>query len=89
MVRKRSTPLGDSLYLIAQTPWWLSAILAVISYLVLAHFAAKPLPPPPGRYTPVLTGMIQGLAMVFQYVVPLLFIVAAAISAFRQYRTRK
>ena len=88
MARKRKTsPLEDMLDLVSMLPWWAGVAIAVIGYLVL-HRMAAPTPIPagqPGQVGQMIThSVIAGLATAGQYIVPLIGLAGAAISAFRK-----
>ena len=63
-------------------PWWLCLVLALVSYVVLHAFVTRPPAPIDPKQ---LTGMVVntyalGLAMVGQYILPIGFVAAAAVS---------
>jgi restriction system protein len=70
-------------------PWWASLIVAFLSYLLLHRLAVAPLSPAtPGRVGDMLVPLvIRGLAQVGQYLIPVLCVAGAGISAHRR-RTR-
>ncbi|MDA8519865.1 topoisomerase DNA-binding C4 zinc finger domain-containing protein [Acidovorax sp. NCPPB 4044] len=82
--RKKSSPLDDVLDLLAMLPWWACVLLAAVSYPLLHRWAA-PLQPsdfqtPGGAVASALLqkAIVQGLASVGQYLVPLICLMAAA-----------
>ena len=85
--RKKSSPLEDWIGLISMLPWWAGCALALVFYLLLHRMAAPPVLTglPPGQ---VVGAMVQsvgtGLANIGQYVLPLLCLIGAAISAYRR-----
>ncbi len=88
--RKKSRPLDDILDLLAMLPWWVCLLLAALSYAVL-HRLATPLQAADfqGQGSAIAGAMMQkavihGLASVGQYLVPLLCLAAAAMSAWRR-----
>ncbi|MDA8456329.1 restriction endonuclease [Acidovorax sp. GBBC 3334] len=92
--RKKSSPLDDVLDLLAMLPWWACVLLAAVSYPLLHRWAA-PLQPsdfqtPGGALASALLQktIVQGLASVGQYLVPLVCLMAAAVSAVRRKRRR-
>ena len=86
MVRRRKTsPFEDLTSVLALLPWWVCLGLGVASYFVLHALAA---PAAPGAsLTPdqvpalMFTSLFKGLAMAGQFVVPIVCLVAAAMSA--------
>ncbi len=88
MARKRKTsPLEDMLDLVSMLPWWAGLAIAVIGYLLL-HRMAAPTPitaVQPGQAGQMITHtFFVGLATAGQYIVPLIGLAGAAISAFRK-----
>ncbi len=88
--RKKSHPLDDILDLLAMLPWWVCLLLAALSYMVLHRFAA-PLQAADFQGTGgaiagamMQKAVIHGLASAGQYLVPLLCLAAAAMSAWRR-----
>jgi hypothetical protein len=64
-------------------PWWACLALGVVCYFVLHAYAGRPLGPvtAPNQLPSAVTGsMLHALAMVGQYVLPLLFAAAAIVS---------
>ena len=88
--RKKSTPLEDVLDLLAMLPWWICVVLAAVSYFLL-HRLAAPIQASDiqGQGGVMVGAMVQkafihGLANAGQYIVPLLCLAAAALSAWRR-----
>ena len=87
---KKSSPLEDVLNLFAMLPWWVCLVLAAVSYFLL-HRLAVPIQASDiqGQGGAIAGAMMQkavihGLATAGQYIVPLLCIAAAALSAWRR-----
>ena len=87
---KKSSPLEDVLDLFAMLPWWVCLVLAAVSYFLL-HRLAVPIQASDiqGQGGAIAGAMMQkavihGLATAGQYIVPLLCIAAAALSAWRR-----
>lgn len=88
MTRKRKTsPLEDILDLVSLLPWWAGLSLAVISYVFLHRLAT------PVQVTAIQSGQIAGLAIqsiiaafayACQYIVPVIGLVGAVMSAIRR-----
>jgi len=73
--------------LAAMLPWWVAVALALVSYVVLSSLAARPVQVAEGGgpVNGVLTSaVIKGLATAGQFVLPILFLAGAGISAFRR-----
>ena len=87
--RPKTSPIEDFVSVVALLPWWACVGAALLSYLVLAGLA-KPVVLTgiqPGQMAPVMThALIQGLAMVGQFVVPILCLAAAAVSVAKRQR---
>lgn len=88
MGRKRqSSPAEDLLELVAMLPWWGGVVLAIASYFVL-HALATPVPAAtaqPGQIGEMVSRMLwQSLAYYGQFILPMLCLVGAAISAFKR-----
>ena len=93
MARKSRRSGGEALIeLIALLPWWACVALAIVSYLVLHKIAGQPLPPigPPGQMATGLSSVIfRGLATAGQYIVPILCLAAAAVSAWGRHERQR
>lgn len=88
--RKKTSPLEDVLDLLAVLPWWICVLLAALSYLFL-HRLAAPIQASDiqGQGGAMVGAMMQkavihGLATAGQYIVPILCLAAAALSAWRR-----
>ena len=95
--RKKSSPLEDVIDLLSMLPWWVCVGLAAAGYVWLHRYAASALPAPggvQGTLGGAATGalmqraILQGLASAGQYIVPLVCLMAAAISAWRRRQRR-
>ena len=95
MARKKTSVLDDMVDVTAQLPWQAGVGLAVIAYLLLHYFATRTsLGTNPAELKTI--GKTLGdsvfhdvwtmLASVFQYIVPLIFLVGSFISFFRRRR---
>lgn len=85
--RKRSSPAQDLMDLVALLPWWMGVALAVLSYWGLSHLATQPIVPAqkPADMGRMLTqGVWLGLAQVGQYLLPILCLGGAGLSAWRR-----
>ena len=85
--RKKSSPAEDLIELVALLPWWAGVALALLSYLLLHQVAAQPLTvaAQPGQVGFMFTqGLWKGLASAGQYVLPIICLAAAGVSAWRR-----
>ena len=84
--QKQSGPAGDFIGLVAKLPWWAGVALAVLSYVLLHKLAAQPLaaarPGPVSAMAP--QSVWKGLANVGQYIVPILCLSGAGVSAWKR-----
>lgn len=91
MARKKTSLAEDLMDLVSLLPWWGGVVLAVISYLLL-HRLATPLSPvalQPGQVADLMVrSMGTALATVGQYVVPLICLSGAGVSAWRRHQRR-
>jgi len=72
--------------LVSRLPWWVGILLAIASYLLMHAFAKQPLTvnPESGQLGPSVIGvMLKGLATGLQYILPLICLLGAGISAWR------
>lgn len=92
--RSRKSPAEEWMELIGRLPWWAGVALALGSYLLLHAYASRPVPavPPGGAPDAYVGGMVavfwRGLAGFGQYVVPIVCLGGAAISALGRGRRR-
>ncbi|CAN7525027.1 restriction endonuclease [Acidovorax sp. LjRoot66] len=90
--RKKTSPLEDMMDIVALLPWWAGVGLAVVFYLVLSPLAAsfsQPAPVKPGQIGAMVQGaLLGGLAMVGQYVAPMVCLAGAALSGWRRRQRR-
>lgn len=87
--RRKSSPAEDLVDLVALMPWWVGVLLALASYGALHAVATRPLPAAQSAQQigqVATTAIWQGLATGGQYVVPLICIFGAVMSAVRRRR---
>ena len=88
MARKQKSSLAEDLMeLIAMLPWWVGCVLALVSYLLLHRVATQEivLILQPGQIAASMTQTIwKTLASFGQYLLPLLCLIGAALSAYRR-----
>lgn len=95
MSRRRSTKKNNAEFLmelLARLPWWVGVLLAVLSYLLLHRIAESPMTATaqPGQMGTFATqAMGRSLAGFGQYVVPLICLAGAAMSAWRRRERRQ
>ena len=85
--RKKTSPAEDLIKLVAMLPWWAGIALAVLSYLLLHQVAAQPLTAPaqPGQVGAMVTQSLwKALASAGQYILPVICLAAAGLSAWRR-----
>ena len=89
--RRRSSDVEDIVRLVALLPWWACVLAALVTYLVLHGVASAPaatLTDPKQLGTVLTRTLVSSLAMLGQFVVPLVCLVAAVLSAAnRRHRT--
>ena len=93
MARRRKTGLFEDVTdLVSRLPWWAGVLLAIASYLLLHRLASQPMPAPstPGQFGAAATHALWiGAANAGQYVVPLLCLAGAFMSAWRRRQRSK
>ncbi len=95
MSRRRSTKKNNAEFLMeltARLPWWAGVLLAVLSYLLLHRIAESPMTATaqPGHVGTFATqAMSRSLAAFGQYLLPLICLAGAAMSAWRRRERRQ
>lgn len=87
MARKKSSPAEDLLGVVALMPWWVGVALALVSYVVLHRMAlpAAPAAVQPGQMAGfAVHAMVSALANIGQYLLPLICLAGAAVSAWKR-----
>jgi restriction system protein len=90
--RKNTSPAEGLMEVVALLPWWAGVVLALLSYFLLHQVAAQPaaVAVQSGQIGTVMTQSIwRGLATAGQYVLPMIFLVGAGLSAWRQRERRQ
>ena len=85
--RKKTSPVEDLMDLVAMLPWWAGVGLALISYLLLHGVASQSIvaATQPGQMGTMLTQTLwKTFASVGQYVLPIICLAGAGISAWRR-----
>jgi len=93
MARRRTSPMEDVIVVASKLPWWLSLLLALVSYVVLHSIASRPVVPkivsPAQMGDAAAHGLITTLAMFGQYVMVFIFIMAALLSCIKALKNKK
>ncbi|MFX1681028.1 restriction endonuclease [Mitsuaria sp. CC2] len=96
MARTKKGSSGEGLLgFFALLPWWVCAALAVVAYFGLHALAeqppVKPQAGPPGSqfHALAIDAMVRGGATALQYVLPLVLLAAAVMSAFQRHARKK
>lgn len=85
--RKKTSPIEDLMDLVAMLPWWAGLMLALCSYLLLHGIAAQPVlaASQPAQVGAMLTQTLwKSFASVGQYVLPIICLAGAGMSAWRR-----
>lgn len=84
--RKRTSTAEDFMDIVAMLPWWAGVGLAVLSYLLFASLAARGAPAmTPSQMGAAVAGtLISTVSQLLKYVVPLLCLAGAGMSAYRR-----
>lgn len=92
MARRKKNGLADAVVeATALLPWWAGVALALVSYFWLHSIAQKPLtmalqPGQAGSFA--VTAMWHTFATIGQYILPILFLLGAGISAYKRQQAR-
>ena len=85
--RKKTSPVEDLMDLVAMLPWWAGVAFALLSYLILGRIAAQQVvaATQPGQVGAMLTQTLwKTFASVGQYVLPIICLAGAGMSAWRR-----
>jgi restriction system protein len=88
MGRRRQGFIDDLVELTSLFPWWVGVVLAIVSYIALHQVAAMEIAPPkPGVAMGEFVGkqMYKTFAMYLQYLLPGIFLIGSAVSAFKRH----
>lgn len=88
MARYKTNPLEDIIEISSQLPWWVGVVAALISWMALYGVARMGLPVAQEMDTAVtlVAPVLHGLTLAGLYVLPLLFLAVAALSAWLHYK---
>ena len=81
----KTSPAVDFIQIASKLPYWVTLVLAVISYFLLHAYATHPtnIVIVPGQIdNAMIPAVLKGLATAGQYVMPILFVAAAILSWF-------
>jgi restriction system protein len=84
--RNKSSPAEDFIAIASKLPWWVSLLLAVVSYLLLHAYASRSIEvaTAPGKVMDYfIPSMLKGIATFGQYVLPMLLVIAAGLSWYK------
>lgn len=83
MGRRKGSAAKDLVEITSRVPWWVGVLLAAISYLLLHAVAGRPVVIDPKA--PSFVGIVlKGFATPGQYLLPILFLAGAGMSAVRR-----
>jgi restriction system protein len=85
--RGKTSPADDIMDLVAMLPWWVGVVLALVSYLLLHGVASQQVvaTAQPGQVGAMVTQTLwKTLAGVGQYILPILCLAGAGMSAWRR-----
>ena len=85
--RKKTSPADDLMELVAMLPWWAGVVLALVSYLLLHSVASQQVvaATQPGQMGAMVTQTLwKTLASFGQYIVPLICLAGAGMSAWQR-----
>ena len=85
--RTKTSPADDLMELVAMLPWWAGVALALVSYLLLHSVASQQVvaATQPGQVGAMVTQTLwKTLASFGQYIVPLIFLAGAGMSAWQR-----
>lgn len=89
--KKKTSPAEDLISIVALLPWWLGLLLAIASYLVLHQVALQPAATSvqPGQIGDVVIKTASKTVASFgQYILPLICIAGAGVSAWKRRERR-
>jgi restriction system protein len=87
--RRKQSPFEDMIDIAAMLPWWLGVLLALIAYIVLHHYATAELAQSTSssQLGANMTHQLgKTLATFGQYILPLVFVIGAGISAYGKHK---
>jgi len=91
LARRRQNFIEDLIAITSKLPWWMGVALAIVAYVWLHNVAVSEVTAvvQPGKMAGFVgQSVFKTLASVGQYLLPLVFLVGAAISAIGHYKRR-
>lgn len=91
MARRKQNPFEDLIKITSKLPWWVGVVLAIAAHVWLHGVAASELTATAqsGQMGQLVTqNLTKSLASVGQYLLPLIFLVGAGLSAYGRYQRR-
>jgi restriction system protein len=90
LARRKQNLFEGLIEITSKLPWWVGAVLAIVAYAWLHNIAASEVTAvtQPGMGQLVTQTLFKTLASVGQYLLPLAFLVGAAMSALGRYKRR-
>lgn len=91
MARRKQNFVEDLIELTSKLPWWVGVVLAIVAYVGLHNVAVSEVTAvvQPGKLGDFVgQSVFKTLASVGQYLLPLIFLVGAAMSAYGRYKRR-
>lgn len=85
--RGRTSPAEDFIVIASKLPWWSALLLAAVSYLALHAYSIQPIAisTAPGQAMNYLVpSILRGVASFGQYLLPMLFVIAAGLSWYKR-----
>lgn len=87
MARRKQSALQDLIDVTALVPWWVGVALAGVSHLALHSIVSTPNPAPTD--VKAVGQLWVGLSSVFQWVLPVAFLIGAALSGFKRAKRQR
>ena len=84
--RGKTSPLDDVFELVAMFPWWVGVVTAIGIYFGLHAYASQvaiPITPGAQLGPSVSQAILRAMASIFQYILPVVCLAAAAASAWK------
>lgn len=91
MARRKQNLIEDLIEITSKLPWWVGVVLAIVAYVWLHSVAVSEVTAvvQPGKMGDIVgQSVFKTLASVGQYLLPLIFLVGAAMSAFGRHKRR-
>lgn len=89
MPRRKQSTVADLIEIISKLPWWVGVVLAIVTYVWLHSIASNEViaVAQPGKMADLVgQTLFKSLASVGQYILPIVFTIGAAMSAYGRYK---